>query len=1361
MSTATRPLPEEGFLRRRLAVLRRRLRLVAICRGVGWVLALLVLVAAVDGYLDWKLKLPDLVRASALVVTLAGAVVLAFRYLYGPLSARSDDLSLALRVEERYPILNDSLASAIEFLNQPEPPTGESVPVRREAIRRALGRAKGFDFNGVVDSRDLYLSGGVAVSALALAVTLLILFPATASTALMRLAVPFGTTDWPRRTTQLELVEPRTRIGKTETFELSGVVKGAIPADAAIVLHMHTETASEKSKQSTPLEREGDHANLSWKWVPPEEVSRFTVKVIAGDAESKEFEVEVAPLPQLAKLGGDSAPRVGPSLIVRLDVPRYTDLPMVPRRLERGDFVEAMAARAVPRAGSIEQWLPPGVRNIDECYAGTVVNLFAAADRPLARAWIQYVPEDARAPMPPVAGGKIDQPQIDAVLEDDATHFTIRFTPQQKGVYLLTLEDKTGLRSKPPIPIDVNLIPDPAPSVFLRRPSVERDFLSVLPNAKMTLHIDARDPIFALRSIFLRYRIEGEDAPRNRVYYDHATAAAKLFAPAVGTAMLAAPPRLRPKQLEIEMPLPIAQFKHRDGMPLRPGDVLILQACADDFDDVTANKAPGVSTPELRILIVDPSGFERDLNKQLTIIQNILAEQRDKEQAAVQEVTRAENRLKQGEKPTSTEMKQLDDAEKVQRELRDRFGEKQDELRAKVRRIQDSLKENGMPNSPVRDRMRHVEQELKRLAENDLVQAEQQLATAKQQLERSAQSEDRARAARQEATEHQLRAANLNEEAAKMDKDAAKTDDPPAKEKLLDDARQARRQAEDERKQAEAILQRQQADDAKRDRAKEKEQETKARESIQAARRRQEEVTKTLNDLLARLEPSSVVGEIKGEARDLLDAQRELEARVKKMEEKTRGKNPDELTMEEREELKAAREAQQELEDRSAKLLERMRQEAERRAKTEPELVEKLKDAVKQAEQENVLGEMRDAREKLDKNQLNDAGKKQKAAAAGLENLVRKLGRQTEAEQDQLVKKLRQAEKELEKMRTEQEELRKKMKELKEGKGGLNEMEREEELKRLAKRQEELQQQEQELAKRLSREGRADRARQALDKAAKNPDDMLDRLNEAERELKRARQQEQEILEREQLTRILEVIERLRDRQAALNAEAERLRKEVKEEGKWTRSKRDSLVDLREAQKGLRAETEKIIPEELANTPVFARMLQRSAEAMELAEKRITELIQEVVPADASPDKLPDAELTKQQKQALQRLERVIDAVKSQLDAPPPPQSKQPKNPENGDPPDNGSPPPQNGLPPLAQLKLLKALQQDVYARSEEFHKAHPDLNKLSEAEKTEYNSIIRDQQDVRELLEEMRRPPGEPAGDKGAEPKPEEGMKK
>src|SRR5581483_4055778 len=156
MAVATRSGYDASPLRQRLAALRRRHYLVAAIRGVGWLLTVLIASAIVAGVLDWRWKLPDLVRAVFLVGALAGAALIAVRYLFKPLTAKADDLALALRVEERYPALNDALASTVQFLNQSPEGGNDSASMRREAVRRAMRLMSGLDFNRVVDTRGLF-----------------------------------------------------------------------------------------------------------------------------------------------------------------------------------------------------------------------------------------------------------------------------------------------------------------------------------------------------------------------------------------------------------------------------------------------------------------------------------------------------------------------------------------------------------------------------------------------------------------------------------------------------------------------------------------------------------------------------------------------------------------------------------------------------------------------------------------------------------------------------------------------------------------------------------------------------------------------------------------------------------------------------------------------------------------------------------------------------------------------------------------------------------------------------------------------------------------------------------------------------
>src|SRR5690242_13015844 len=119
----------------RLASLRRWTRLLEGWRGVCAVVALLVGVATAAGLLDWALHLPSVVRAIVLVGTLGGAGFLGYRYLVVPLSRPCDDLTLALRVEEHYPELNDALASTVQFLEHGEAsPAAGSTTLRERAI---------------------------------------------------------------------------------------------------------------------------------------------------------------------------------------------------------------------------------------------------------------------------------------------------------------------------------------------------------------------------------------------------------------------------------------------------------------------------------------------------------------------------------------------------------------------------------------------------------------------------------------------------------------------------------------------------------------------------------------------------------------------------------------------------------------------------------------------------------------------------------------------------------------------------------------------------------------------------------------------------------------------------------------------------------------------------------------------------------------------------------------------------------------------------------------------------------------------------------------------------------------------------
>src|SRR5262249_59143941 len=65
-----------------------------------------------------------------------------------------------------------------------------------------------------------------------------------------------------------------------------------------------------------------------------------------------------------------------------------------------------------------------------------------------------------------------------------------------------------------------------------------------------------------------------------------------------------------------------------------------------------------------------------------------------------------------------------------------------------------------------------------------------------------------------------------------------------------------------------------------------------------------------------------------------------------------------------------------------------------------------------------------------------------------------------------------------------------------------------------------------------------------------------------------------------------------------------------------------------------------------------------------------------------------------------------------------------------------------DNIPPVAQLKLLRSMQEEINKRTEEFPRQHPDVKKLDDKSKAEPKGLRRDQHEVAAMLEEVTRPP-------------------
>jgi hypothetical protein len=133
-----------------------------------------------------------------------------------------------------------------------------------------------------------------------------------------------------------------------------------------------------------------------------------------------------------------------------------------------------------------------------------------------------------------------------------------------------------------------------------------------------------------------------------------------------------------------------------------------------------------------------------------------------------------------------------------------------------------------------------------------------------------------------------------------------------------------------------------------------------------------------------------------------------------------------------------------------------------------------------------------------------------------------------------------------------------------------------------------------------------------------------------------------------------------------------------------------------------------------------------------------------------------DDRAAKLQKDALRRLDQLLDALKSEKGL------GRAQSQQGGGGGGGGQGGGQRGnpddIPDIAQLKVLRSLQQEINERTETFGKQHPNPAKLSDGEKRELDSLSKEQKELSELLDEVTKPSDSEQDDesRSRNPKPE-----
>lgn len=524
--------------------------------------------------------------------------------------------------------------------------------------------------------------------------------------------------------------------------------------------------------------------------------------------------------------------------------------------------------------------------------------------------------------------------------------------------------------------------------------------------------------------------------------------------------------------------------------------------------------------------------------------------------------------------------------------------------------------------------------------------------------------------------------------------------------------------------------------------------------SLLAAGKHQEQVVETLEQMLGQLSRWDNYRRFHREISQLLRDQEELSRNVTELSRRTVTKDVKDLLPQELADLKVAAQQQLELARRLDRIQQDMEQAAGQLRESDPTAAETVADALHRARQLTITGQMQAAAEAAESNRMGRAMDRQKLVVQGLQEILDILANRREPELTRLVKKLREAESDLTAMARQEEGLKKRLEAEQAAPKGESQRRQLEELRR---EQEKLREEAERAVRRLERltaEAAAKAASQAANKmgqasqaaqqgkageAAKKAGEAQKSLETAARQLAKQRREAEVQLAMEQMARLQDTLRLTRERQERLLAETRRMDQLQQSQGRLTRDQAATVRDLARQQADLQAETA-AVAEKLVGAPVFQLVLNGAAAEMGRAAALLDRRQTDVVTQQA-------------EQSALRRLEQLQNAL-----IPEKSESEDKKNTGSGE----GGPktsPPGGGVHTLAELKLLRIMQEEVNRRTHELQGAFGRPEKLTDEGRKQYAELAEEQGRLANLLMDLIRPAENPEDDPDRLPEPGEGQ--
>lgn len=1293
-------------LEHRLSDLRRRVQQALVVYGLSWLASVAIGATLVFCLADWFFHFDDMgVRLILGLTVFAAAAWVAYRYLVTPLRVPFSDVDLALRIEDRFPGFNDSLASSVQFLERAGDPQIGSPALQQAVIRDSLSRLANLDTGDVLETREVRRMALLATAVALVAATIAVRDTTQTSIALRRLLLPFSAPAWPRQTDlrllsadlePLDNLPDPVQIARGDVFKLFAENQvGRLPDK--VTLEFRNDDGRTVSEAMRPMTVNG-----------PDGRSR---EVAVGQLTALKGET------QFRAVGGDDLdmpwrrlrvipPPVVEHLRVTLTPPPYAKLPV--EELPEG-------------AGQIQGLL------------GTRVEIAGTASKPLQSAAIRVR----------------DQQRYPIEIAGESRRISASFLITEPGIYSwwFDLKDAEGFENAEPQRYEIRGTVDGEPEIRIDLPASD---LQVTPEVTLPVRTVARDDL-GLREIRLVFRREedeptkataiglfdGEGRPRERTV-DYAWNLSEL---GLTDGMRIVFHTEATDEFDLTEVYPAGK-----APPLHVG-----RSVARILSVVSKEK----KTQELA-------------QRQASLLDDLERAFKQQKQTREQ-VGELQLQAQNAGKFRPEDLDVLQRTEIGQRDVTGQLRHPATGLERRARDLLDELRGNHLDDPQSERRLSDIAGELERLGDDHFPIIEQELTQARKLLQAGERRPPGSKAAdpaggseagdneKTEATERLPGAATP---------DAKQRGDVPGDRDRID--QEAKRESKESRAASDRSHAKPDdapssaADKADKSPGKEATPSKRARPSRPADRpetalkqvaENQDAVLDVLSELLQELSQWRTEHDAGRDLAEMIKQQDEINRKTGELAKQTLTKPGEKLAPQEKADLAKLAERQKKQADQLDQLETRMQEKLENQSQSTPNTAASLKDALDQARDQGIAEQMREAAGQVSENRMGEAARSQEQVLEKLRDLENTLNDSRDSDTEVLVKKLKQAEHDIQSLRDRELEL---LRKVEEASKQADPARRHEELERLQKEQEQLREETARMARHLQRlnarrpsaaagraAGRMQRAGEQLDEgeqaeAAAQQQEALDDLEQAQRELARDRRRAEEQLAREQLDRIGSELSAMIDREQAVVDEMKRLDAIHQSAGKFTRGQLLALRDLTSVQRNLKEDTDRLV-DKLTSAEVFAKALRGAARSMQAA-------------VDLLEDRKTGTETQRNAGHARQRFVNLIEALKQDegdgVSKPPPDQQQQGNG---GDNPKREGPQ-TDGIPAIAQLKMLLSLQRELLERTTRLSELRAKNIPLSPADQAELEALATEQADLAELARNLSFFATEPADDAPAD---------